>query len=108
MSTPDQRKRYKAFWAKHAEVVKEWGKRGYCYPPPVYPAMPEDLRDLRCGAKTRAGTPCMLNSLYGNGRCKYHGGLSTGATSKEGKAKVAKNGFKQGWHKQSPCTVNNS
>jgi len=108
MSTPDQRRRYRAHWAKHDEVANKWASRGYCHPPPVYPAMPEDLKDLRCGAKTRAGTPCKLNSLYGNGRCKYHGGLSTGATTEAGKAKVAKNGFKQGWRKQSPCTVDNS
>ena len=31
----------------------------------------------RCGAKTRKGTPCKAQSLA-NGRCKYHGGLSTG------------------------------
>lgn len=31
----------------------------------------------RCGAKTRKGTPCQAQALA-NGRCKYHGGLSTG------------------------------
>lgn len=32
----------------------------------------------RCGAKTRAGTPCK-NGAMANGRCRLHGGKSTGA-----------------------------
>lgn len=110
MNTLDQdekRKRYKVH-SKACNLLRdEWASRGYAPPFPKYPPMDEDLKDLRCGAKTRAGTPCKLNSLYSNGRCKYHGGLSTGAKTAEGKAKVAKNGFKQGWRKQSPCNVNN-
>lgn len=31
----------------------------------------------RCGAKTRAGTPCK-NGAMANGRCRMHGGKSTG------------------------------
>lgn len=46
-----------------------------------------------CGAKTRAGTPCRRRDLWPNGRCKLHGGPSTGPRSPEGKAKSAKNGF---------------
>ena len=83
-------------------MFTEWGERGYCYPPPTFPELPEDLRDLQCSAKTRAGTPCKLKSIYANGRCKFHGGLSTGPKTKAGKAKVAKNGFKHGRQKQSP------
>lgn len=33
----------------------------------------------RCGAKTRAGTPCKCPALRGCNRCRLHGGLSTGA-----------------------------
>jgi len=33
----------------------------------------------RCGAKTRAGTPCQQWPLTGKTRCKLHGGRSTGA-----------------------------
>lgn len=36
-----------------------------------------------CGAKTRAGTPCRCFALR-NGRCKLHGGLSTGPKTSEG------------------------
>jgi uncharacterized protein YjcR len=31
-----------------------------------------------CGAKTRAGKPCRKSPMN-NGRCRLHGGLSTGA-----------------------------
>lgn len=31
-----------------------------------------------CGAKTRSGEPCK-NGAMGNGRCRMHGGMSTGA-----------------------------
>lgn len=62
----------------------------------------ERLRQgMTCGAKTRAGTPCKLTSIYDNGRCKFHGGLSTGLKTTEGKRQSAKNGFK-GKSKQSP------
>lgn len=32
----------------------------------------------RCGAKTRRGTPCQSPAMP-NGRCRMHGGTSTGA-----------------------------
>lgn len=44
-----------------------------------------------CGARTRAGTPCKRRDIYENGRCPLHGGLSTGPTTPEGKAKVIRN-----------------
>ena len=54
--------------------------------------LPEACRGLTCGAKTRAGTPCKRRDLYSSGRCKLHGGLSTGPRSAEGKARSALNG----------------
>jgi glucans biosynthesis protein len=33
----------------------------------------------RCGAKTRAGTPCQCPAIRGRTRCRIHGGLSPGA-----------------------------
>lgn len=36
----------------------------------------------RCGAKTRAGTPCKLAPLKGATRCKRHGGASPNAQAK--------------------------
>jgi hypothetical protein len=44
----------------------------------------------RCGAKTRKGTPCM-NGAMPNGRCRMHGGKSTGRPVKHGRyTKAAK------------------
>jgi len=37
----------------------------------------------RCGAKTRKGTPCRSPAMP-NGRCRMHGGCSTGAKTPEG------------------------
>ena len=59
-----------------------------------HPPFPEVLRGLTCGAKTRKGTPCKRKDLYSSGRCKFHGGMSTGPTTEAGKKKVAENGRK--------------
>jgi len=48
-----------------------------------------------CGARTRAGTPCKRRDLYSNGRCRLHGGLSTGPRTEAGKKRAALNGFKK-------------
>ena len=56
------------------------------------PPFPEELRNLSCGAKTRKGTPCKRKDLYISGRCKLHGGLSTGPKTIEGKMRSALNG----------------
>jgi hypothetical protein len=40
-------------------------------------------RARRCGAKNRRGTPCQCPAMP-NGRCRLHGGLSTGAKTAEG------------------------
>jgi len=37
----------------------------------------------RCGAKTRRGTPCQSPAMQ-NGRCRMHGGASTGPRTREG------------------------
>lgn len=50
---------------------------------------------MMCKAATRAGTPCKQKAIYHNGRCKFHGGLSTGPKTPEGKIKSALNGFKR-------------
>ncbi|MDT4828087.1 hypothetical protein D3C80_1948320 [compost metagenome] len=60
-----------------AQAVREWAERGYRYPPVLVP-FPDELRDLTCGAKTRKGEPCKRRDLYHSGRCRLHGGLSTG------------------------------
>ena len=43
----------------------------------------------RCGAQTRKGTPCKAKALPGKTRCKFHGGMSTGPKTAEGRQKIA-------------------
>ena len=43
-------------------------------------------KKIFCGARTRKGMPCQAKALA-NGRCRNHGGLCTGPTSVEGKAR---------------------
>jgi len=69
-------------------------------PPPAAPANRGKLRHgnpsgdflaaPRCGAKTRAGCPCRQPAM-GNGRCRLHGGKSTGARTESGLARVRTN-----------------
>lgn len=46
------------------------------------------LWDYPCGAMTRRGTSCRLKATYASGRCKLHGGLSTGPKTEEGKERI--------------------
>jgi hypothetical protein len=66
----------------------------------LLPRYPEPCRALRCGARTRRGTPCKRHDLYGSGRCPLHGGLSTGPRTEAGKARSARNGH---CPKRTPC-----
>lgn len=58
------------------------------------PPFPHELLNLRCEAKTRAGTPCKRSDIYLNGRCKLHGGLSTGPKTIQGKSASSRNGLR--------------
>lgn len=42
-----------------------------------------------CGARTRKGTSCRARAINGKGRCKFHGGMSTGPRTPEGRARIA-------------------
>jgi hypothetical protein len=53
----------------------------------------------RCGARTRSGAPCKGPAMP-NGRCRMHGGLSTGARTPEGKARCAAANWKHGRRSQ--------
>lgn len=47
-----------------------------------------DLADAsRCGARTRSGAPCQGPAMP-NGRCRMHGGASTGPRTAEGLARM--------------------
>ena len=43
----------------------------------------------RCGAKTRRGPACQRPANKKNGRCRLHGGASTGAKTEEGLARIS-------------------
>lgn len=49
----------------------------------------------KCGAKTRDGDPCK-NWAMTNGRCRMHGGKSTGAKTLEGRERIRKARTKHG------------
>jgi hypothetical protein len=66
-SQAELRKRYRAWCRAYA--------KGERLP------FPDECRDLRCGARTRVGTPCKRRDLYASGRCHLHGGPSTGPKS---------------------------
>lgn len=99
MVDKEQRRRWRRYSQLHATIAAAWnawasGRRKH--QPPRLPEIPEDLVGLTCGAKTRAGTPYKLNSIYANGRCKFHGGLSTGPKSEAGRRQSVENGKKGG------------
>jgi hypothetical protein len=48
------------------------------------------LAAARCGAKTRAGCCCRQPAMA-NGRCRFHGGKSTGPRSEAGRARARSN-----------------
>lgn len=57
-----------------------------------------DLSTLKpCGAMARTtGKPCRHLGTLKNGRCKLHGGRSTGPKTEEGKAKARRGNWKGG------------
>jgi hypothetical protein len=59
---------------------------------PDFPA-PESKET--CGAKTRRGTPCPSAAMK-NGRCRMHGGKSTGPRTSEGLERSRKARWKHG------------
>ena len=52
-----------------------------------------------CGARTRAGTPCKNWSMR-NGRCRMHGGKSTGPKTPEGRDRIRTARWKDGKYSQ--------
>lgn len=60
---------------------------------------PEHLLSIPCGATTRAGTPCRITTTNHGGRCRLHGGMSTGAKTKAGR-KRQRDGYRAWLEKQ--------
>ena len=72
-------------------AIQSLRKRGYTYPQALafvgdcnrdarYAPMPNE----KCEARTRMGTSCRCKAMR-NGRCKLHGGMSTGPMRKGSK-----------------------
>ena len=53
--------------------------------------MLDTLAPSTCGARTRQDAPCWCKVLYHNSRCRFHGGLSTGPKTVQGKARSLAN-----------------
>ncbi|MET0529950.1 MAG: HGGxSTG domain-containing protein [Microvirga sp.] len=51
----------------------------------------------RCGAKCRNGSACRSPAM-GNGRCRMHGGLSTGPRTADGLARSRRSNWKHGYY----------
>ena len=50
----------------------------------------------RCLAKTRGGSLCQKAAIAGKGRCRLHGGASTGPRTVEGRSRIAAANYKHG------------
>ena len=55
-----------------------------------------DWPSIRCCARTRRGTACQKPQLRGKQRCRFHGGLSTGPRTVDGRARIAAAHWKHG------------
>ena len=55
-----------------------------------------DWPGKRCLAKTRRGTECQRPAITGSGRCRLHGGRSTGPRTEEGRARISAANMKHG------------
>src|SRR5688572_18786118 len=51
----------------------------------------------RCGAKTRSSSACTQPAMH-NGRCRLHGGKSTGPRTPEGLERSRKANWKHGYY----------
>lgn len=79
--------RYWKVWHAHVERYPDSGS---------FPPAPAVFGELRCGALNRAGEPCGRRDLYSCGRCRLHGGLSSGPKTDEGKSRSSANGARGG------------
>lgn len=61
--------------------------------------MPVSICSLpACGARCkRTGLPCRQPAMR-NGRCRLHGGKSTGPRTKAGREAIAAANYKHGWY----------
>lgn len=60
----------------------------------------KDWPGQRCLAKTRRGTLCQSPAFKHNGRCRLHGGASTGAKTSAGLQRISDANLKHGRYKK--------
>jgi hypothetical protein len=66
---------------------------------------PGDLRNAKkCGAKTRRATACLAPAMP-NGRCRMHGGLSTGPRTAAGIEAIRRSRTVHGFYSQQALAV---
>lgn len=88
-------KALKDYYRESTKRFDEWQTNSFQYPAPESMPFPEICRDMKCEAKTRSGKPCKNDGTsWANGRCKFHGGASTGPVTIEGKKRVSMNAKK--------------
>jgi hypothetical protein len=92
--------RYRSCPAKAADPAEDWPFCFHCVKGPCRTfharGLGDDGKPLPlsarpfCGAKARGvGKACRQRVLPGKLRCRYHGGLSTGPKTAEGRARIA-------------------
>jgi hypothetical protein len=88
-------------WCRRSQALAADLSQGRDTDGSEWPSFPDMARDLRCGARTRAGTPCLRRDLQSNGRCRLHGGLSTGPKTDAGRKRARAN-LAVRWRRGSP------
>lgn len=81
-STPLRRRARPRHGVKHYCQAQKTATRKSRPVLPVPPSGPQ-----LCGARTRQGRPCVRRALR-NGRCRNHGGASTGPLTEAGRARI--------------------
>jgi hypothetical protein len=102
------RRKWRDHWGEFYRVVAEAKEQDLLPGDYDLPMFPDELRGLTCGARSkRTDEPCKQTAIYANGRCKFHGGLSTGPTTEAGKCQARDNGKPGGRPRKnpSPCGV---
>ena len=98
-----QIKELKAYYKALSDRFAEWSKGCYRPPSPLGIEYPNICKGMKCEAKTRNGHPCKNDGTsFSNGRCKFHGGMSSGPITQEGKKISAGNGRKKTSKKANP------
>jgi hypothetical protein len=83
LATDDEKRILFRKWTERANEAETAGH--------YVPRFPPYLRGLTCGAIKKNGKPCRMTTLGANGRCKFHGGASTGPRTPEGRARALEN-----------------